>query len=118
MGIALCELIFDKPDRPMQKIIADLLDLRTLVRLQLIAKTAISLLKKALSINQRMMRDKNETINRFLENYLPKLMRHTLLMKLMCLTPPTDLNPDLGHLLKVMRREYNGHIANFMFGNP
>jgi 2-polyprenyl-3-methyl-5-hydroxy-6-metoxy-1,4-benzoquinol methylase len=100
MGIALQGIIFDKPNRELQKTIVSLLNRKTYARPSDIASAAISLLKFEPSLQKCLQLTDNEVIESPID-IISELSEISLLVKLMSICPLPDLG--LENLFRKLR---------------
>ena len=115
MGSILRGMVFNKPNRGLQKIIISLLDKKTVVRPKDIAKAAISLLKFEPNLLKHLQLADNEVIESPL-GIISDLSELSLLLKLMIVCPLPDL--ELEKLLKSLRYAILSNISSLKEVSP
>ena len=115
MGIALNGVIFNKPNRDLQKTIVSLLDEEIYVRPKDIAQAAISLLKLEPNLQKHIQSIDTDAIESPLD-VISDLNEFPLLLKLMSVSPLPDL--DLEKLLKNLRRSILSNISSLKEASP
>ncbi|MDA9813249.1 tetratricopeptide repeat protein [Planktomarina temperata] len=101
MGIVLKGIVFKQPNPGLQKTITSLLDKKSFVRPQDIARAAISLLKFEPKLNQNLQTSSVAEVIPKVTAIITDLSELTLLLKLMSICPLPDL--DLEDLFRELR---------------
>ena len=115
MGIILQGVIFNKPNKDLQKKIASLLDKKTWFRPNDISRAAISLLKLEPSLQEHLQLGIGEVIQSPLD-VISDLSDLPLLLKLMNVCPLSDL--ELEKLFKKLRKSILLNLSSLKEASP